>query len=1071
MPVVFNPVRGEMVFTDNPEALYAQGYRDPTQDELAADLRREEFGTFGQQAQAQAERVVRGATLGAVEGFGGDPEAIRARAEVSQELSPVTSFAASVAPDLGVAALTGGLGGLATGAGRAAGRAALAEGAGLVRAGLATARAGGAAALAAESVGTGLVGAGQEAYGSDREFADNPGQFAEDALIWGGLNFGLGAFAMRAAGRAVKAGAEATEAAGESVDDIAKAAEFKASKGISADSTPGTPGQIFDVEGSSPPAKAPLDDVELLGPDGMMDTAAPDDPRLGAISAELDQLRQQGIAGLSLKDLRALPLEEGTAEGVAQSAAKVDAFAQDEAFLREGMLPSNNDRGRGGLPVLTFYGDNAPSLGNGRHRLTAARRAGKDEIIMNVQRFDAEGNPVWDYVGPVRVSAEKVPEAAVRQGEREAVEGGVERALRRSSESDAEDLVDEVIGKAPVAEADSFARQRRLYINRKAIQEVSAREMGEDLSKLVKDVGDVTRREKLATIAKDVGDNLPAQRAVANGIAQQAAKFAGELRAEARAYGAASGKKSLQYAIPGQKGLTLALMDHAKEIEKATSGKALFEALDNFKRTAQDYKLSLETGALNSANPIHHQQLIPRIDAFASNVRTALEDSKTWGKAGDMQRAYNAVISDRLMPSWRIFEETTMQRTHKGYDGMWNLEGWETKIASLLKNTDPGARRHVGTVLDAMDELAGVRRQFGDAKMAARIESQVSKVRRTLGLADEVADATERMGALGQLVGGVPMGGAIAGGIAGGLPGAAIGAALPGAVRGLVMGDLVSAYQRLSGATEEAAARGVDDWIRSSKVRGTGVTRRIADRLPKLSGEAKQVAEVAARRGVSQGLALFMGEDKTPGAAFERLRDKLIDEDGFYQSIDDEYGTLRETAPEAFMALAGRASLARQFLLERMPPNVAVSVANPDGYPPNREAIEDWATYVNAVRYPARVAKNIASAQVQEIETLRTVHPRMHETLQAKTLEGIQRAQQSGDPLDDNFLMRVAILFPDVDGVGSPVFSREYGKTVREYNAMQREKGGGGQGSPKPKTGASPLNTTAQNGPTFGSGF
>ena len=1069
MPVLFNPVRGEMVFTDNPEALYAQGYRDPTQDELAADLRREEFGTFGQQAQAQAERVVRGATLGAVEGFGDDPEAIRARAEVSQELSPVTSFAASVAPDLGVAALTGGLGGLATGAGRAAGRAALAEGAGLVRAGLATARAGGAAALAAESVGTGLVGAGQEAYGSGREFADNPGQFAEDALIWGGLNFGLGAFAMRAAGRAGKAGAEAAETAGESVDDIAKAAEFKASKGVATtldDAPPITPDVPAPVA-----ATAPLDDLELPGPDGMLERAAPDDPRLSALAPELDRLRSEGIAGMSLNDLRALPLEQGTPEGIAASAAKVDAFATDETFLREGMLPSNNDRGRGGLPAISLFPGEGPALSNGRHRLAAARKAGLEEIPMNVQAFDANGNPLWDYVGPVRIKAAAVPDGAVRQGERAAVEGGVERALRRSAESDAEDLVEEVIGKAPVAEADSFARQRRLYINRKAIQDVAAREMGQDLSKLVQDVSEVTRRDKVATVAREVSENLPAQRAVANAVAKDAAEFAGQLRSEARAYGAASGKKSLQYAIPGAKGLTLALMDHAKEIQKATSGKALFEALDNFKRTAQDYKLSLETGALNSANPIHHQQLIPRIDAFASKVRTALEDSGTWGKAGDMQRAYNAVISDRLMPSWRIFEENTMQRTHKGYDGMWNLEGWETKLSALMKGTDPGARRHVGTVLDAMDELAGVRRQFGDAKMAARIESQVAKVRRTLGLADEVADATERMGALGELVSGVPMGGAIAGGIAGGLPGAAIGAALPGAVRGLVMGDLVSAYQRLSGATEAAAARGVDDWIRSSKVRGTGVTRRIADRLPKLSGEAKQLAEVAARRGVSHGMALFMGEDGTPGAAFERLRDKLIDEDGFYQSIDDEYGTLREAAPEAYMALAGRASLARQFLLQRMPPNVAVSVANPEGYPPNREAIEDWATYVNAVRYPTRVAKNIASAQVQEIETLRTVHPRMHETLQSKTIEGIQRAQQSGDPLDDNFLMRVQILFPDADGVGSPVFSREYGRTVRDFNAMQRQQGGAGSGSPKPKPMPSPLTSTVQGGATFGTTY
>lgn len=1059
MALVINPSTGQVLFTEDPTAYYQQGYRDPTADELEHNARTEEFGSFAQQAQAQAERVVRGATLGAVEGFGTDEEN-QARADVSRELSPVTSFAADVLPDVGVAAVTGGLGGLATGAGRLAGREALASGAGLVRAGLAAARAGGTAALAGESIGTGLVGAGQSAFAEGRDFEDDPGKFAEDALIWGGLNFGLGKLIGHGA-------AGKSEVAEESLDDIAQAAEYRAPENMSA-ALDDAPAMAPDA----PPVKAaaPLDDVHLPDAEGMLDVAAPDDPRMQQIAPELDKLREQGIAGMSLRDLRAIPLEGGPGE--AESMAKVAAFEKDPVFLAEGMLPSNNDRGRGGLPAISLFPDEPPALSNGRHRLTAARRSGQEEIVMNVKSYDAEGNTLWDYVGPVRVNPSRVETAAVRQGEKDAVDGGMERALRNASSSDADDLVEQAV-RAPIpeGEANSFGRQRRLYINRKAIQDASAREMGEDLTGLVKDVREVTRTDKLATISKHVSDNLSAQRAVAYGVAKDAAEFAGELRAEARSYGAASGKKGLQYAIPGQKSLTLALMDNAKQVQQATTGKAMFEALDSFKRTAQDYKLSLEQGALNSANPIHHQQLIPKIDAFASKIRTALEDAGTWGQAGDMQRSYNAVISDRLVPSWKVFEESTLKRTHQGYDGMWNVEGWESKLSSLLKDADPGARRHVGNVLDAMDELASVRRQYGDAKTAGRIQDSVAKVRRTIGLADEVTDATERMQALGQIVGGVPMGGALAGGIAGGLPGAAIGAALPGAVRGFVMGDLISAYQRLSGATDAAVTRGVDDWIQSSRVRGAGLGRKLADRLPKLSGEEKQLAETAARRGVSQGMALFMGDDTSPGAAFERLRDTLLDEGKFYQSIEDDYGTLRQEDPGTFMAIAGRASLARQFLIQRMPPNVAVSMANPNGYPPSREGIEDWAVYVNAVRYPARVAKNVGSMQVQEAETLRTVHPRMYELTQQRTIEGIARAQQAGEMLDDNLLMRVNILFPDVDGAGSPIFSKEMGQVVRDYNTMQKQKGGGSTSPMAPKSPASPLATTLQNGATFGAGF
>lgn len=946
MALIINPQNGEILTTDDPRAYYAMGYRDATPEELEHSARVEEFGSFEQQAQAQAERVVRGATFGAVEGFGDDPEAIRARAEVSEELSPVTSFVANVAPDLGVAALTGGIGGLATGTGRAAARAALAEGAGLVRAGLAAGRAGGAAALAAESLGTAAVGAGQQAYAEGRDLFDDPGADAENALIWGGLNFGLGAFMMRGGKAATREILEdGGELAAKELDDIAAAAEVRAAAELPEEAIPGTPGQIFDVEGAAP------------APGMRWEQTAP--------------------------------------------AESVDEFAARQAAER-------------GAPV---------------------------------------------------------PAGAVRQGEREAVDGGVERALRNASKSDAADVVERAIGAEPVKEADSFGRQRRLYINREAIREVAAKEMQKDLSELVENVRQVASVEKQAVVAASVSDNLPAQRAVAKGVAKQAAEFVGQLKAEAKAYGAAAGKKGLQYAIPGQRDLALSLMDHAKEIAQATNGKALFEALDGFKRAAQEHKLSLEKGLLNSESAIHYEKLIPRVETFANSIRNALEDSTTWGKAGEMQRAYNAVISDKLIPHMKVFESAVLKRTHQGYDGLWKTEGWESKIAALLKDADPGNRRHVLAVLDGMDELAAVQRKFGSAKEADKLGAQVAKVRRTIGLGDELADAEERMHALGQIIGGGPLGGFLAGGLAGGLPGAIIGGAIPGAVRGLVMGDLIQAFQRLSGATDAAVSRGVDDWIRSSRVRAGGIREKLP-KLPRLSDEAKQLRDVAMRRGITQSMALFQGEDSTPHAAYERLTTKLLDTEAFFNDLAAEYGTLQQEAPDVFMMIAARASVARQFLIDRMPPNVAVSAQNPKGYPPSREAIEDWATYVNAVRYPTRVMGNIGALRVQEVETLRTVHPRAYELLQQRVIEGLARSAELGEQLEDAALARIGILFPELDGLSSPVFSREMGQIIIDYGRAQREASGGGKSSgPLARKMTSPSQGIAQSGATFGQGF
>jgi hypothetical protein len=1067
MALIINPQNGEILTTDDPSAYYSMGYRDATPDELDHSARVEEFGGFAQQAQAQAERVVRGATLGAVTGFGSDEEN-QARADVSRELSPVTSFAADVLPDVGVAALTGGVGGLATGAGRAAARASLAEGAGLLRAGLAAGRAGGMAALAGESLGTGLVGAGQAAYAEGRSLGDDPGADAENALIWGGLNFGLGAFMMRRGAGATADNVldDGGELASKELDDIAQAAEVR--------HAPTAEGAIDDLAptAGAEPARAPLDDVQMLDSDGMLDRVGPDDPRLASVAPELDRLRTEGVVGKSLDDLKALPIDDPAfPDATKASREKIDWMKQQEGFSSEGMLPSPRDRERAGLPSLGIEGDSIYLI-NGRHRVTAAQESGIEEIVMNVKSYDADGNTLWDYVGPVRVNPAKearIPAGAVRQGEREAVDGGVERALRNASKSDAADVVERAIGPEPVKEADSFGRQRRLYINRKAIRQVATKEMQKDLSELVENVRQVASVEKQSVVASSVSDNLAAQRAVAKRVSQDAAEFAGQIKAEARAYGAAAGEKGAKYAIPGQRDLSITLMDHAKEIAKAPDGRALFQAIDGFKRAAQEHKLALEKGLLNSESPLHYEQLIPRVEAFASKLRTTLEDSGTWGRAGEMQRAYNAVISDRLIPNMKTFESAVLKRTHQGYDGLWKTEGWESKIKSLLADADSGNRRHVVATLDAMDELAAVQRKFGSAQQADAIAGQVGKVRRTLGLADELADAEERMHALGQVIGGGPMGGFLAGGLAGGIPGAVIGAAVPGAVRGLVMGDLVEAFGRLSGATEAAVQRGVDDWIRSSRVRSGGIRAKLP-KIPQLSAEAKQLRDVAARRGVTQSMALFMGEDSSPSAAFKRLQDQLLDEDSFFDGLSKEYGTLQKEAPEVFMMLAARADGDRRYLLQRMPPNVAVSMANPDGYPPSRDSVEDWATYVNAIRYPMRVARSIGSMRVQEAEALRERRPRVYELLQQRVIEGIQSARRSGEQVDDAALAKIGVLFPELDGLASPVFSKEMGQIVRDYNQAERERsrGGGSPSAPPDKRGQLPAQDIAQQGATFG---
>lgn len=147
----------------------------------------------------------------------------------------------------------------------------------------------------------------------------------------------------------------------------------------------------------------PIKDVRVPDAEGYLEAATP--KQLAKHAGDIRKAAETALSGKSLDDLRALPLEEGP--GAAASRAKVEAFKADAGFRKTGMLPSNNDRGRGGLPAFNFYPGDGWTLQNGRHRMTAALESGQEYIVANLKKYDKQGNPIWDYVGPVRVGKAK----------------------------------------------------------------------------------------------------------------------------------------------------------------------------------------------------------------------------------------------------------------------------------------------------------------------------------------------------------------------------------------------------------------------------------------------------------------------------------------------------------------------------------------------------------------------------------------------------------------------------------------------------------------------------------------
>lgn len=978
MALIRNPSTGEISIADDPTGLLEQGYELATPEQAEDYAKQVDFGTVGQTAQALGERVVRGGTLGLVEGFGSD-EDIQARADVSQEQHPALSFAADVVPDIAVGALTGGIGEAAAGAARL----------GKVASGV--------AGLAAESLGSGAVMAGQEAFAEGRDaWTQDLGRDAENALLWGGLNFGLGSVGLAREGlreaRAAKAG---TRAVDEGLEDIAHAEEARSFRP--------------ELEAGEPPP------AQLgAGGDPLGITPGPAYPELPPAGNQLNPL--ESLNGAEPPQGAAI-----TAEGQAVgefappvNTAPVNPAIDAAADQGNAAVTAGPELGRTGrIAELSRAFNEATGLDAGT--------VGAAGAIAGAGALEGEGDDNGaqqaglGLLGAMLLGG-KLFRGAGRDAAKHAVDDGLERAVRNASRADADDVVTRVV-KGAADEPSSFGRQRRLYQNRGAIYDAAGRELGEAMGEVVKGADGALDRG-LASAAKKVGPNAPAQLDAARSVAEDAARFAGGLRAEAREYATAAGEAGHRYPVQGAKAFSIELMNQAKELANAGTGREAFELLGKFRETASRFASKLADSADKALDPERARALQSKVLDFSAQIRKTLERQDTWGAAGEMAAAHHAV-DDQLRPALEALGK-----------------GWERSLGAALKGTDPAKRDAVLGALKAAQELGGVESRFGDAALGKKLGDATSKARRTLGLADEVADASERMGAINDVT--------------------------PDLLNQFITGDVVGKFRRLAGATDAALGRNVDEWILSSRVPGKSLVPKLFD------AEDSALMATAKRRGVSRGMALFLGEDDSPTSAFLKARESLQDEERFFKTLGNDFRSLQQHAPEAFMVLSAQASVGRQFLLSKMPANVASSMANPMGRPPSRDSIEEWSVYWNAVRFPRMVSRNIGAMRGAEVDTIRTVYPRYFEKLQQKALESLGRAQAMGHRIDDTVAFRLGNLF-DIDGPGSVAFSQAAAKTARTYAKEQGQQlGGGAPKPPKPPSNAGTLQGVMQNGPTFG---
>lgn len=124
-----------------------------------------------------------------------------------------------------------------------------------------------------------------------------------------------------------------------------------------------------------------------------------------AAAAEIERAVTSALPGKSLEDLRAIPF---TAEELATDGA-LRFLRTDPTFLETGNVRDNFGSSRGGLPQFAIEADGSVHLINGRHRLTVARETGLAQIVARVRKFGPRGGELWEYVGPIRVGADRPP--------------------------------------------------------------------------------------------------------------------------------------------------------------------------------------------------------------------------------------------------------------------------------------------------------------------------------------------------------------------------------------------------------------------------------------------------------------------------------------------------------------------------------------------------------------------------------------------------------------------------------------------------------------------------------------
>jgi hypothetical protein len=190
-------------------------------------------------------------------------------------------------------------------------------------------------------------------------------------------------------------------------------------------------------------------------------------------------------------------------------------------------------------------------------------------------------------------------------------------------------------------------------------------------------------------------------------------------------------------------------------------------------------------------------------------------------------------------------------------------------------------------------------------------------------------------------------------------------------------------------------------------------------------------------------LARFTGDYSGPEESFEAKRKVLdaeqVSPDVLFDVLGQSLGDLPKVNPELFQAIAARTSQKVRYMRENLPPGLQVSLLYPNGTPPSRSALRDFATQWNTVMDPESVLQDLdaGTATPLQMHTLKESDRDLYEQLRGDIIEECG-THFASVPMSTKLQLDLLL---EADGLAGPMFSSSAADMIGASMQAQKEQG------------------------------